>query len=144
VRWKVLLIAAVTIPAIVLASSPITRVWAVGLVVLAVAVGVAGGALATMLQSRRRGSMVKSGLAVAGLILLALVPYTESDLSLLAIGFPGFVVAVLGYVLSILFIPDPMRSAWESALMVPLFAIYWVVNTAVLGMVLSHTPARPH
>jgi len=118
VSRKVLALGAVTVAAFVAIQSP-----GVALVTLTIG-GILCAAIAAVGSAARRGAMVASSVIFAGLI--------AGDLAfghdIMLFGVPGFFIASV-----VFFGVDTHRRSVEVAAVV----VYWLVNTAVLGMLIA-------
>lgn len=136
--WKPLLVATVAAAAVVLTQSPRAALaWtALAGIVLAVAI-LAKHALAAVIRPTVRGSMLASGIVVAAGMALPWLPGGHSiDLGLLFLLLMPGVFAALPLAMITLFLDGAPQSV-AAACVAVIWAVYWVVNTAVLGALIE-------
>ena len=128
----------VLLVALVVGAQSARDLWVSGLVVLPILLAglLMRGALRTIAGSGGRSPMVISGGIVATMVIAS---FMGGELGVLLPGLPGLLAALLVY-LGFLGLGVPRRA--DLVLAVVMAAVFWAVNTAILGALLARVRPR--
>ena len=137
--WKSWLLGAVVAAALVVAESPRGMIVALSEIgMLALVAMVIAGAWSAVTRPGVRRPMVVSSLVVTLGMTLAAAPWVpqEGRFLLVFAGFPGLVVGLFVYFLSMVVAPD-LAERIDVLIAGLVLGVYWLVNTAVVGALLA-------